>query len=50
MKYKYLIPKYINGHFATIDFNKFFVDQFFKEDPVELFFEIKTQDYNYERY
>lgn len=32
MKYKYLIPRYINAHFATIDFNKFFVDQFFKGD------------------
>ena len=50
MKYKYLIPKYINGHFATVEFNNLFIDQFFKADPVELFFEIKTQDYNYEKY
>ena len=50
MKYKYLIPKYIDGHFATIDFDNLFVVQFFKADPIELFFETKTQDYNYEKY
>ena len=50
MKYKYLIPKYIDGHFATIDFDNLFVVQFFEADPIELFFETKTQDYNYEKY
>lgn len=50
MIYPYKIPKYINKHFATIEFNELFILQFFKNDAIAIDFDSKTQDYGYEKY
>jgi hypothetical protein len=50
VKYKFKIPKYICKNLITEEFNDFFVDQFYKLDPIEIKFETTTQDYGYEKY
>ena len=45
MIYKYKIPKYKKNHWTTIDFNKLFIEQFYKLDPIQLVFETKTHEF-----